>query len=167
MPSCCLQCAFGLIHYRQSHGERERSSDNVESVFKPSKLAACMIHSHMKTCWPAVGNMSCLWLHGSWELIVCCFRSFFGGMTWLVATIFDSTQFKVCMCKLGTQKSEMVKSPACPTATWTVKDFCATGRGKFTMATEHSRFALPHSICCPASTDLWSTSMKETFLLMW
>ena len=84
--------------------ERERSSDIVESMFKPSKLAACMIHSRMKTCWPAVGNMSCLWLHGSWELIVCCFKSFLGGMTWLVATIFDSTQFKVCMCKLVRKK---------------------------------------------------------------
>ena len=89
--------------------ERERSSDIVESMFKPSKLAACMIHSRMKTCWPAVGNMSCLWLHGSWELIVCCFKSFLGGMTWLVATIFDSTQFKVCMCKLGVPKCGQAK----------------------------------------------------------
>ena len=85
------------------------------------------------------------------------------GMTWLVATIFDSAQFKVCMCKLGMQKKVIVSKPSLPNCYMASE---GTGRGKFTMATEHSRYALPHSICCLASTDLWSTSMKETFLLM-
>lgn len=56
------------------------------------------------------------------------------GMTRLVATIFDNSKY-ACASWVG-------QNPTCPIAAWPVN---ATGRGKFTMATE-----LPNSISCAA-----------------